>query len=107
MLHDRQYQIENEKNYPDLETLISMSDEFNISLDAMLKEDKQMAEKLNKEIKFSQTFKRKVVVILICILIVVALGAIGCGIIWNNEKNTLEKSLKMVWKRIILCMMNN
>ena len=98
---------ENEKNYPDLETLISMSDEFNISLDAMLKEDKQMAEKLNKEIKFSQTFKRKVVVILICILIVVALGAIGWGIIWNNEKNTLEKSLKMVWKRMILCMMNN
>lgn len=85
---------ENEKNYPDLETLISMSDEFNISLDAMLKEDKQMAEKLNKEIKFSQTFKRKVVVILICILIVVALGAIGWGIIWNNEKNTLEKKFK-------------
>lgn len=83
---------ENEKNYPDLETLISMSDEFNISLDAMLKEDKQMAEKLNKEIKFSQTFKRKVVVILICILIVVALGAIGWGIIWNNEK--------ILWKKV-------
>ena len=28
---------EKEKNYPDLETLIFMSDEFNISLDVMLK----------------------------------------------------------------------
>ena len=32
---------EKAKNYPDLETLISMSDEFNISLDVMLKEDKK------------------------------------------------------------------
>ena len=39
---------EKEKNYPDLETLISMSDEFNISLDVMLKEDKKMVKKLNK-----------------------------------------------------------
>ena len=39
---------EKEKNYPDLETLIFMSDEFNISLDVMLKEDKKMVKKLNK-----------------------------------------------------------
>ena len=38
---------EKEKNYPDLETLISMSDKFNISLDVMLKEDKKMVKKLN------------------------------------------------------------
>ena len=32
---------EKEKNYPDIETLVSISEQFNISLDAMLKEDKQ------------------------------------------------------------------
>ena len=45
---------EKEKNYPDLETLIFMSEEFHISLDVMLKEDKKMAKKLNEEIKFSK-----------------------------------------------------
>ena len=30
---------ENEKSYPDLLTLIAISDKFNISLDKMLKED--------------------------------------------------------------------
>ncbi|OUP80736.1 XRE family transcriptional regulator, partial [Lachnoclostridium sp. An169] len=32
---------ENEKNYPDLNTLVTMSDMFEISLDKLLKEDKQ------------------------------------------------------------------
>ena len=42
---------ENEKSYPDLLTLVAISDRFNISLDKMLKEDIKMTEKLNKEIK--------------------------------------------------------
>ncbi len=37
---------EKEKNYPDLETLIFMSDKFKISLDVMLKEDKKMVKKI-------------------------------------------------------------
>ena len=41
---------ENEKSYPDLLTLIAISDRFSISLDKMLKEDIKMTEKLNKEI---------------------------------------------------------
>ncbi len=85
---------EKEKNYPDLETLIYMSDEFNISLDAMLKEDKQMAKKINKEIKFSQTFKRNSSIILICILIGIVLGAIGWGIVWSNTKDSLETKFR-------------
>lgn len=36
---------ENEKSYPDLETLVRISEEFQISLDAMLKEDVQMVKK--------------------------------------------------------------
>ena len=51
---------EKEKNYPDLETLIFMSEEFHISLDVMLKEDTKMVKKLNKEIKFSKRFKKNI-----------------------------------------------
>ena len=50
MLPDRRYQIgENEKNYPDLNTLVTMSDMFEISLDKLLKEDKQMVKTIDKE----------------------------------------------------------
>ena len=42
---------ENEKTYPDLITLIEISNMFDISLDIMLKEDKNMTDKLNKDIK--------------------------------------------------------
>lgn len=36
---------EHEKSYPDLQTIIQISDEFNISLDKLLKEDIQMVKK--------------------------------------------------------------
>ena len=81
---------EKEKNYPDLETLIFMSDEFNISLDVMLKEDKKMVKKLNKEITFSKRFKKNAILILVCIVAALAIGATGWGIAWNNAKNSLE-----------------
>lgn len=85
---------EKEKNYPDLETLIFMSDKFNISLDVMLKEDKQMVKKLNTEIKFSENFKRNIIKIVLCTMVVLALGAVGWGIVWNSTKDSLEMKFK-------------
>lgn len=85
---------EKEKNYPDLETLIFMSDKFNISLDVMLKEDKQMIKKLNTEIKFSKNFKRNIIKIVVCTMVVLALGAVGWGIVWNSTKDSLEMKFK-------------
>lgn len=38
---------EHEKSYPDLQTIIQISDEFNISLDKLLKEDIQMVKKID------------------------------------------------------------
>lgn len=40
---------ENEKSYPDLQILVSMSDQFDISLDTLLKEDSQMVKSIDKE----------------------------------------------------------
>ena len=57
---------ENEKSYPDLETLVRISEEFQISLDAMLKEDVQMVKKINREIQFSQKFKKSLKTVLVC-----------------------------------------
>lgn len=43
---------ENEKSYPDLLTLVKISDEFHCSLDTMLKENPKMIEKMNKDMKY-------------------------------------------------------
>ena len=85
---------EKEKNYPDLETLIFMSNEFNISLDVMLKEDKEMVKKLDKEITFSKKFKKNLVLILVCTVIALGIGATVWGIAWSNAKNSLEAKFK-------------
>ena len=42
---------ENLKNYPDIETLILISDKFNISLDILLKGDREMIKSIDKKIK--------------------------------------------------------
>ena len=58
---------ENYKNYPDIATIILISNKFNISLDILLKGDKKMIKDLDKKIKsFS---KIKIFIIIIVILL--------------------------------------
>ena len=40
---------ENEKSYPDLQILVDMSNQFEISLDTLLKEDSKMVKAMDKE----------------------------------------------------------
>ena len=40
---------ENDKAYPDLHTLVEISDKFNITLDVLVKEDERMIESIDKE----------------------------------------------------------
>ena len=50
MLLDKLFQIwENGKSYPDLQILVSMSNQFDISLDTLLKEDSKMVQSMDKE----------------------------------------------------------
>ena len=48
---------ENGKNYPDIETLIKISDKFNISLDILLKENMNMVKKIDKNVKDTKKYK--------------------------------------------------
>ena len=77
---------ENEKSYPDLLTLVAISDRFNISLDKMLKEDIKMTEKLNKEIKWSKKAKG-IIGVVVGIPVIVA---IVWFIVWNYNKSLSE-----------------
>lgn len=82
---------ENEKSYPDLETLVRISEKFQISLDAMLKEDVQMVKKINREIQFSQKFKRGFKTVLGCAGILLLFSAGVYGMMWQQAKNSLEQ----------------
>lgn len=62
---------ENEKSYPDLLTLVAISDNFHISLDKMLKEDIKMTEKLNKEIHWAKHM-RMIFAVVLGIIVVTA-----------------------------------
>ena len=49
---------ENEKSYPDLQTLVELSDHFGISLDVLLKQDTKMVKAIDKE-RVLGTLKRE------------------------------------------------
>ena len=52
---------ENGKSYPDLETLVLISDTFEVSLDVMLKGDKKMVSEITKEQKHGKYFAIKII----------------------------------------------
>lgn len=72
---------ENEKSYPDLSTLVKISDEFNISLDILLKGDFRMVKDIDKKIK-KQPFYIGIIIGLVIIVVVVALFSF----IYANDK---------------------
>jgi len=87
---------ENSKSYPDIETLIKISDKFNVSLDFLLKGDKEMINEMNNQIKKGKIFKL-ITISLIIILIIIA-GLIGVKRHINKEQ---EKKDNIIYKQII------
>lgn len=63
---------ENGKSYPDLETLVKISDDFNISLDILLKEDNKMIKDISKKQKDYKLFKIFIIILniigILCLL---------------------------------------
>ncbi len=82
---------ENAKSYPDIETVIKISNKFNISLDILLKEDKKMIEEIDKKIVNNKKLK---ITIIILILLLVAIFLFKVGNIYikksQEKRNTLR-----------------
>ena len=53
---------ENEKNYPDLQILVNISDQFNVSLDQLLKSDQQMILQIDKERSLGKLRREKKII---------------------------------------------
>ena len=86
---------ENEKNFPDLKTIVDISDRFNISLDKLLKEDKEMVESITTNVKIAEKwnkYRRTVAVITGAVLAASAISAGIYGAVWNSHRNKLEKN---------------
>ena len=81
---------EKEKSYPDLQTLVDMSDRFEVSLDSMLKENVDMVKKIDKERKFSKYVKR--VALLIGGILVIF--CVIWSILWYDTKQETEKQFQ-------------
>lgn len=81
---------ENSKSFPDLDTLVKISDDFNISLDVLLKEDKKMIESISKDQKDSKKYKK--ITLTVVGLIGIIIVCLGIFALKNNQINAqLEK----------------
>lgn len=82
---------ENSKSYPDLETIIKISDSFHISLDVLLKEDLIMVKTFDHEVKSTKKYARALVAIaIIFALLIGSFGIYTC--VYFNTKNKLESN---------------
>ena len=87
---------ENSKNYPDIETLIQISDKFNISLDILLKGDKEMIK--NIDMKVNNHNKLKTLVIVLSVILLVVISFIVGSKVYNNYK---EQKLDEEYKEVL------
>ena len=95
---------ENEKSYPDLQMLIDISNQFEISLDTLIKEDSKMVKTIDKERVLGKIKKEKSIIdfftgagtgiIVSCLLspdsirrtVVIIIGLVMIGIGWYKKK---------------------
>ena len=94
---------ENEKSYPDLQMLIDISNQFEISLDTLIKEDSKMVNTIDKERVLGKIKKEKSIIdfftgagtgiIVSCLLspdsirrtVVIIIGLVMIGIGWYKK----------------------
>lgn len=79
------------RSYPDLESVVALSDLYNISLDEILREDEDMVKKLSNDSKvLSKLIKISRIV---CVLFVV----LFLGITLTNTKENIDKKRDYYW----------
>ena len=85
------------RNYPDLETVIAISDLFGISLDSLLREDKQVAKDTTKKLKRGKVYKIALIVVGILFLLYFGYNA-KLRIDENIYRSNLEKN---GWEKVV------
>ncbi len=83
---------EKEKSFPDLQTLVKISDAAGVSLDAMLRDNFEIVQQIDKKVKHLKIFKIGTVFIATMILMGVSYFGIQ-SVRQNNIVNTMESNL--------------
>lgn len=78
---------ENGKCYPDMETLILISNKFNINLDSLIKEDKKMIKKIDKIVKKSRHKYLNIILIILTTTILLISFYFGYKLFLLNHYN--------------------
>ena len=78
---------ENEKGYPDLQILVQISNEFNVSLDTMLKEDMNMVKKIDNY----KVYKKIFIGLIACILAAGVITGIYIGVCKAQHNRMYDK----------------
>ena len=63
---------EKEKNYPDLQTLVKISDESGVSLDCMIKDNFAMVQEIDKKVRHLKRFKIGTAIVFAIVLFVLS-----------------------------------
>ena len=81
------------KCYPDIETLIIMSNKFNISLDELLKDNIKMVKEVDKKVKIASKLKYVLTIVLI-ISILVGVFLVKSNVEANTKIDKYEKQIE-------------
>lgn len=81
---------ENEKSYPDIKTLVEISDKFDISLDKIIKEDMKMVKKIDNY----RNYKKVFIILIVSILTIGIFVGIYMGICMNQHKRMYDKLIE-------------
>jgi len=73
---------ETSKCYPDIETLVIISDKFNITLDKLIKEDIKMIKEIDRKTKLNKKIKYAIIILIIILTI--------SGIMLYNKNNKIN-----------------
>ena len=80
---------ENYKSYPDINTIVKISDKFSVSLDILLKGDTKMINNIDKKVRNSKKYKKMLIAIgVILLFIIITFGIYAAR--YNSVKNELE-----------------
>lgn len=80
---------EKEKNYPDLQTLVQISDESGVSLDSMLKDNFSMVQEIDKKVRHLKWFKIGTAIVLVLVFFLASYIGIHKG-----QQNRLIQTYK-------------
>ena len=109
MLHVTRQTVSNwehEKSYPDLESLITISEHFNVSVDMMLKEDSKMTNKMDRYIKWAKRTKVIPIIMAVCVweFLVLEIYLVDPNFAWLFLGATIFSIISCVCSAIVLKM---